>query len=52
LTSVSFVVSREEITFLIGGGKFPNKEYAALVVDCQEVKKTTGKGTETMHTVV
>lgn len=52
LTSVSFVVSREEITFLIGGGKFPNKEYAALVVDSQEVKKTTGKGTETMHTVV
>ena len=52
LTSVSFVVSREQIAFLIGGGKHPNKEYAALVVDGREVIKATGKSTETMHKVV
>lgn len=52
LTSVSFVVSRERIVFLIGGGKHPDKEYAALVVDGREVLKTTGKRKETMHKVV
>ncbi|MCD4720304.1 MAG: discoidin domain-containing protein [Desulfobacula sp.] len=52
LTSVPFVVSREQIVFLIGGGKYPDKEYAALVVDGKEVKKATGKSKETMHEVV
>jgi len=52
LTSVSFIVSRERIAFLIGGGKYPDKEYAALVVDGREVKRATGKGTETLSQVV
>lgn len=52
LTSVSFVVSRAQIAFLIGGGKHPDKEYATLVVDGKEVMKTTGKCKETMHKVV
>ena len=45
-------MSGEQIAFLIGGGKYPDKEYAALVVDGQEVMKTTGKCKETMHKVV
>ncbi|MCD4720306.1 MAG: hypothetical protein K8S13_10690 [Desulfobacula sp.] len=52
LTSVSFVVSRDQIVFLIGGGKHSDKEYAALVVDGKEVMKTTGNRKETMHEVV
>jgi hypothetical protein len=51
LTSVSFEISGDQISFLIGGGSRLNTVYAALLVDGKEILKATGNNNETMHRV-
>lgn len=49
LTSVPFVISSEQIVFLVGGGKYPAKECVTLMVDGRDVRSATGKNNETMR---
>ena len=51
LTSVSFEISGDHISFLIGGGSRLNAVYVALVVDGKEILKATGNNNETMQRV-
>ncbi len=52
LESVEFTIAEPFISFLISGGEMIDNEYVALVVDGQEVKRATGRGTETLRQVV
>ena len=49
LTSIPFEIAGDRITFLVGGGKWMDKEYVALVVDGEEVLRATGKHNETLR---
>ena len=49
LTSIPFEITGDRIAFLVGGGRWMNKEYVALVVDGEEVLTATGKHNETMR---
>lgn len=51
LTSIPFVIKSDKISFLIGGGRRITSLYAALVVDGQEILKTTGFNSENMRRV-
>ncbi|MDZ7761502.1 MAG: DUF4412 domain-containing protein [Desulfovermiculus sp.] len=51
LTSASFEISGDHISFLIGGGRRPDSVYVALVVDGKEVLKVTGHNNESMQRV-
>jgi hypothetical protein len=51
LTSASFEISGDHISFLIGGGKRLDSVYVALVVDGKEVLKATGNNHESMQRV-
>jgi hypothetical protein len=48
LASQPFTITHEKISFLVGGGRLPGKEYVALVVDGAEVRRATGANVETM----
>ncbi len=52
LESVEFTITESLISFLISGGEMKDSEYVALVVEGKEVKRATGRGTETMRQVV
>jgi hypothetical protein len=51
LTSKSFTIYSNSISFLVGGGCDINTERVELLVDGQVVLQATGKCTETMHRV-
>ena len=51
LTSASFEISGDHISFLIGGGRRLNAVYVALLVDRKEVLKSTGNNNESMQRV-
>ena len=42
MTSYEFEISRNYINFLLAGGNYENDTYAALVIDGEEVRKTSG----------
>ena len=48
MTSPSFVIEGELITFVMGGGKVPDSEKLELLVDDQPVRKATGCNSEWM----
>jgi len=49
LTSVSFEISGDRISFLIGGGRRLDSVCVALVVDGKDVLKATGHNNESMQ---
>jgi len=52
ITSPEFIITKNKMSFLIGGGNDINTVYVELVVDDQSVKKATGMNNETMNRVV
>jgi len=48
LVSIPFTITANKISFLIGGGRHPNKENVCLTVDGRTVYSTTGMSNETM----
>lgn len=51
LTSQSFIISRNFLTFLIGGGNFPGLECMNLLVNGQIVRTATGTNTNVMSQI-
>ena len=52
LRSISFQIVGSRIGFLIGGGRKISKLSVSLMVEGREVRKTTGKNSETMERVI
>lgn len=52
LTSQSFVIMGDTITFLIGGGCNPLIVYVSLIIDGNEVDRATGRCTEAMNEAI
>ncbi|MCW8795907.1 MAG: DNRLRE domain-containing protein [Chlorobium sp.] len=48
LTSTRFTIQAPVISFLIGGGAWKETVYVSLLVDNKEVRRATGKNTETL----
>jgi hypothetical protein len=52
LTSVTFEIKGDKISFLVGGGKSKDREMVSLLVDGQGVFQAMGKRKETLQPVV